>query len=47
MRRVLDPDWNDFGVWVSTTLGQLFTTDDHREGVRAFLERREAHFTGR
>ncbi len=47
MRRVLDPDWNDFGVWVSTTLGKLFTTDDHREGVRAFLERREAQFTGR
>lgn len=46
MRRVLDPDWTDFGVWVSTTLGQLFRTDDHREGVRAFLERREPHFTG-
>lgn len=46
MRRVLDPDWTDFGVWVSTTLGQLFRTADHREGVKAFLERREPHFTG-
>jgi enoyl-CoA hydratase len=46
MRRVLDPDWNDFGVWVSTTLGQLFRTDDHREGVKSFLERRDPHFTG-
>ena len=26
MRRVLDPDWTDFGVWVSTTLGHLFGT---------------------
>jgi enoyl-CoA hydratase len=47
LRRALDPDWTDLGVWVSTTLGQLFRTDDHREGVRAFLERREPHFTGR
>jgi enoyl-CoA hydratase len=46
MRRVLDPDWTDFGVWVSTTLGHLFRTDDHREGVKSFLERREPHFTG-
>jgi enoyl-CoA hydratase len=47
LRRALDPDWTELGVWVSTTLGQLFRTDDHREGVRAFLERREPRFTGR
>ncbi len=46
VRRVLDPDWADFGVWVSTTLGQLFRTADHREGVRSFLEKRPPVFTG-
>ncbi len=46
LRRALDPDWNDLGQWVSSTLGSLFTTSDHREGVRAFLEKRPAVFTG-
>ncbi len=47
MRVALDPDWADLGEWVSRSLGDLFRTADHREGVRAFLERREAHFTGK
>ncbi|HTH06795.1 MAG TPA: enoyl-CoA hydratase-related protein, partial [Ilumatobacteraceae bacterium] len=46
LRRALDPDWTELGEWVSRSLGELFRTDDHREGVRAFLERREPHFTG-
>ena len=46
LRRALDPDWTDLGEWVSRTLGQLFRTDDHREGVKSFLEKRPAHFTG-
>ena len=46
LRRALDPDWRDLGSWVSTTLGSLFATADHREGVRAFLEKRPAVFTG-
>lgn len=47
LRRALDPDWDDLGRWVSSTLSDLFATDDHREGVASFLEKREAVYTGR
>jgi enoyl-CoA hydratase len=47
LRETLDPDWHDLGEWVSATLGELFTTEDHREGVRSFLEKRPARFVGR
>ena len=46
LRVALDPDWRELGAWVSSTLGRLFTTDDHREGVRAFLEKRPPQFRG-
>lgn len=46
LRVALDPNWTELGEWVSRSLGELFRTADHREGVRAFLERREPHFTG-
>jgi enoyl-CoA hydratase len=46
LRKALDPEWHDLGAWVSSRLGELFQTDDHREGARAFLEKRAPVFKG-
>lgn len=47
LRRSLDPDWTELGRWVSSTLGDLFATEDHREGVTSFLEKRDPEYVGR
>jgi enoyl-CoA hydratase/carnithine racemase len=47
LRLALDPDWHELGAWVSASLGDLFQTHDHREGVAAFLEKRPARYEGR
>ena len=47
LRRAVDPDWKELGVWVSTSLTELFQTEDHREGVKSFLEKRPAVYVGR
>lgn len=47
LRLALDPDWETLGGWVSSSLSELFRTQDHKEGVAAFLEKREPRYEGR
>ena len=47
LRRALDPDWRELGAWVSASLAELFRTEDHREGVASFLEKRAPSYQGR
>lgn len=46
LRRTVDPDWHELGAWVTASLIELFQTKDHREGVAAFMEKREPVYTG-
>jgi enoyl-CoA hydratase len=47
LRRALDPDWEELGRWVSASLAELFRTEDHREGVQSFLDKRVPVYHGR
>ena len=47
LREALDPDWKELGAWVSSSLAELFRTEDHKEGVKSFLEKRPPNYVGR
>jgi enoyl-CoA hydratase/carnithine racemase len=47
LRRATYGDVDELGAWVGHTLGALFQTEDHREGVQSFLEKREPRFKGK
>jgi len=47
LRRTLDPDWRDTGRWAIEQITRLRQTDDSKEGVRAFLEKRTPVYVGR
>ena len=34
-------------IWLATLFSLLFSTDDMKEGTRAFLDKRKAEFKGR
>jgi enoyl-CoA hydratase/carnithine racemase len=40
-------DPQEIGAWAIETIRALMRTEDHKEGVASFLEKREPHFQGR
>lgn len=47
LRRALDPDWRDLGTWTIGQIRSLMQTEDSKESVQAFIDKREPTFVGR